>query len=81
MVTKYNSYLEETLNGKMGKTGQFWMTFTKAVGFIQSMQCAVKINDPALYSFALFQLTSIMLLTNHHNDVCWMPFYSLDLAN
>ena len=23
MVTKYDSYLEETLNGKMGKTAQF----------------------------------------------------------
>ena len=49
MVTKYNSYLEETLNRIMGKTGQFWMTFTETVGFIQSMQCAVKINDTALY--------------------------------
>ena len=77
MVTKNNSYFEETLNGKMGKTGQFWMTFTKAVAFIQSMQCAVKINDTALYSFALFEVTSIMFLTNHHND----HHITLDLAN
>ena len=39
MVTKY----EETLNGKMGKTAQFWTTHTKIVGFIQFMQRAVKI--------------------------------------
>ena len=77
MMTKYNSYFEETLNGKMGKIGQFWMTFTKAVGFIQSMQCAVKINDTALCSFALFEVTSIMFLTNHHND----HHITLDLPN
>ena len=39
MVTKY----EETLNGKMGKTAQFWTTHTKIVGFIQFMQRAVEI--------------------------------------
>ena len=40
MVTKY----EETLYGKMGKTAQFWMAYTKSVGLIQLMPRAVKIN-------------------------------------
>ena len=34
IVTKYDLYLEETLNGKMGKTAQFWMTYAKIVGLI-----------------------------------------------
>ena len=66
---------------KLGKTAQFWITYIKAVGLIQSMQCAVKINDTAPYSFVLFEVTSIMPVTRHHNDVCWMPLYFLDLAN
>ena len=67
MVTKYDSYLEETLNGKIGKTAQFSMTYVKIVGIIQLMQHAIKINDTALYSFALFEVTSIFFMTNHHN--------------
>ena len=55
MVTKYDSYLEETLNGKMGETAQFWMNYAKIVGLIQLMQRAIKINDTALYSFALLK--------------------------
>ena len=81
MVTKHGLYLEKTLNGKIGKTGQFRMTSAKIVGLIQLMQRVVRINDKALYLFALFEVTSIFFMTNHHNYVHWMSFYSLDLAN
>ena len=81
MVTKHDSYLEETLNGKMGKAAQFWMTYAKIVGLIQLMQRAIKINDTALYSFALFEVIPIFFMTNHHNYARWMSLYSLDLAN
>ena len=55
MVTKYDSHLEETLNGKMDETAQFWMNYAKIVGLIELMQRAIKINDTALYSFALLK--------------------------
>ena len=45
------------------------------------MQLAVKINNIALYSFALFEVTTIFFMTNHHSYACWKPLYSLDLAN
>ena len=38
IMAKFDSYLEKTLNGKMGKTVQFWMTYAKTVGLIQLMQ-------------------------------------------
>ena len=81
MVTKYDSYLEETLNGKMGKTAQFWMTYAKIVGLIQLMQRAIKINDTALNSFALFEVTSIFFMSNHHNYARWMSLYFLFPVN
>ena len=81
MVTKYDSCLEETLNGKMGKTAQLWMTYAKIVGLIQLMQRAIKINDTALSSFALFEVTYIFFMTKYHNYAQWMSLYSLDLAN
>ena len=34
MVTKYDLYLEETLNRKIGKTAQFRMTYTKIAELI-----------------------------------------------
>lgn len=34
MVTKYDLYLEETLNQKIGKTVQFRMTYAKIVELI-----------------------------------------------
>ena len=81
MVAKYDSYLEEAVNGKMSKTAQFWMTYAKIVGLIQLLQRAIKINDTALYSFVLFEVTSIFFMTNHHSYARWMSLYSLDLAN
>ena len=45
------------------------------------MQRAIKINDTALYSFALVEVTYIFFMTNHHNYAHWMSLYSLDLAN
>ena len=81
IVTKYDLYLEETLNEKMGKTVQFWMTYAKILWLIQLMHCAIKINDTALYSFALIEATNIFFLTNHYNYARWVTFYSLDLAN
>ena len=57
------------------------MTYAKIVGLIQLMQHAIKINDTALYSFALFEVTSIFFMTNHHNYACWITLYSLHLAN
>ena len=45
------------------------------------MQCAVRINDTTLYSFVLFEVTSIFFMTYHLNYACWMSFYSLDFAN
>ena len=53
----------------------------KLLGSFQLMQCAIKINDTALYSFALIEVTYIFFLTNHHNYARWVTFYSLDLAN
>ena len=81
MVTKYDSYLKETWNGKMGKIMQFWMTYVKIVGLIPLTQCAIKINDTELHSFALFEVTSVFFMTNYHNHTCWVSLYSLDLAN
>ena len=81
MMRKYDSYLEETLNRKMDNTVEFWMTYAKIVGLIQLMQRAIKINDTALYSFALFEVIPIFFMTNHHNYARWMSLYSLDLAN
>ena len=81
MVTKYDSYLEETLNGKMGETAQFWMTYAKIVGLIQLMQRAIKINDTALNSFALFEVTSMFFMSNHHNCARWMSLYFLFPVN
>ena len=51
VATKYDSYLEETLNEKKSKTAQFWMTCAKIAGLIQRMKRAIKINNTELYSF------------------------------
>ena len=45
------------------------------------MQCVIKINDTALYSFVLFEVISIFFMTNYHNYAHWMFLYSLDLTN
>ena len=65
----------------MGKIVQFWMTYAKIVGLIQLTQCAIKINYTELHSFALFEVTSIFFMTNHHNYARWVSLYLLDFAN
>ena len=81
MVTKYDSSLEETLNGKMSKTVQFCKIYAYIAGLIQLMQHAVRIYGTELYSFALFEVTSIFFMANNCNYARWIFLYSLDLAN
>ena len=57
------------------------MTYAKIVGLIQLMQRAIKKNGTALYLLALFDVTSIFFMTNHHSYAHWMSLYSLDLDN
>ena len=45
------------------------------------MQREVRVNDTALYSFLLFEVTSIFSMTIHQNYARWMPLYSLDFAD
>ena len=80
---KYDSYSEETLNGKMGKTAQFWMTYAKIVVLIQWIKHAIKINNrlSIIHYYIHFEVTSIFFLKNHHSYVRWMSLYSLDLPN
>ena len=53
----------------------------KITGLVQLMHRAVKINNTALHSFTLFEVTSIIFMTNHHNHAPRMSFYSLHLGN
>ena len=72
MVTKYGSNLEETLNRTMSKTVQFRMKYVKIVGPVQLMHHAVKINYMTQYSFALFEVSSIIFMTKHPNYAHWI---------
>ena len=54
------------------------MTYAKIAGL---MLGAIKINDTAIYSFALFEVLSMFFMPNHHKYARWMSLYSLDFAN
>ena len=54
------------------------MTYAKIAGL---MLGAIKINDTAIYSLALFEVTSMFFMPNHHKYARWMSLYSSDLAN
>ena len=83
MATIYDSYLEEALNGRKGKTAQFWMTYAKIVVLIEWMKRAIKINDTLyiMHYYIHFEMRSSFFMTSHHNYVRWMSLYSLDLPN
>ena len=79
LTAQYTKYKEKTLNGMMGNTVQYWMTYYKIVNPIHLIQRAIKSNGIPLYSYALFQTIPILFTINHHNYARWMSLYALDL--
>ena len=80
-LSKYDVYVQSTIDGERGKTAQFWMQYTHIVDLSNILHRAIKTNDPELFGCALFEMSSIFFPTNHSNYARWMVLYSLELVN
>ena len=81
LITQYEFYCNDTLTGERGKTAQFWMQYAHIIELSNILHRAIKENDPELFAYALFELSPIFFMTNHHNYARWMVLYALELAN
>ena len=81
LAQSYQQYMEGTLIGNHGKTGQFWMQYCKLVELYLTLHRAVKLNDVDLYAYSLFELSGIFFMVNHMNYSRWMTYYALELFN
>ena len=57
------------------------MVYAKLMDYFLLLQRAVKANDVDLFSYALFELSSLFFATNHQNYARWMTYYALELCN
>ena len=64
---RYAAFCNEKLDGKRGKTAQYWMQYCQLVELYLLMNRAVKINYVDLYCYVLFELTALFFSTNHVN--------------
>ena len=81
LANKYQRYTSDTLSGNLGKTAQFWMTYSTIVELSSQHGASLSINSIELYAYSLLQLTSIFFITNHPNYARWMTYYALELTN
>ena len=81
VLTQYDLYTHEKLAGKMGKTAQFWMMYTRFADLFLILQRALKSNDVNLYGYVLCEICAIFFSTNKHNYSRWMLYFALELCN
>ena len=56
LMTSYQAYMEETLEGKHGSTQQFWMIYISLVQKFLILNRARRTNDIHLFIYALEQI-------------------------
>ena len=47
------------------KTAQFWINYAYLLDMYLILDCAIKTNDKQLFTYVLYQISSMFLSTNH----------------
>lgn len=79
-IDQYEPFEAETPAGEEGKTVQCWIQYWKMIDSYLDLDCSIKTKHINMFSYTLFELCSLLLVTNQQNDG-WMTYYFLELAN
>lgn len=71
LLEQYNKYCGETLNGKYGKTAQFWYTYIHLIQNFLDFSRSIRTSDFEAYRSILFKMSAIFFVFNQPNYSRW----------
>jgi hypothetical protein len=79
LIHKYCDFKQEVRNGKLGKTGQFWMSYIDCVWLLLKFQYAVKENNFVQFVTCLRQMCNLLFSSDRLNYAHYLPYYYVQL--
>lgn len=64
LLNDYNIYKQQTLNGEVGKTTQFYLIYINLVYYYLILSKSISIGDFELFRFVLPKITNLFLICN-----------------
>lgn len=77
----YESYREETIKGKHGKTPQIFMIYVQLVEYYLIMEFSIRTGDINLYKHILPKIANVFFSMNHPNYARYLTIYHDKLEN
>ena len=77
----FNEYKCQVRKGLLGKTAQFWISYSDSVQILMQFQHAVKENNLDLYITSLRHLCGLLFSADHVNYARYLPLYFMKLLN
>lgn len=71
-LERYNTFTEETRNGKHGRTAQFALMYVDLIELYQLLERGVRTSDVQLYNYAIHEICALFFAFNHQNYARWL---------
>lgn len=75
LITQFQKFHEEVLEGLHGKTQQFYATYIQFINYYFIFERSIRTNNFDLYRYILTKINNLFFVFNHHNYCRWMAFY------
>lgn len=81
LLRSYDSYKQDTLNGKHGQTAQFVAMYVWFIELFQLFEFAIRSSDLKLYIYVGYKMCALFFTFNHQNYARWLTRNLDDLKN
>lgn len=79
LLTKYEQYTEETINGVHGRTPQFYMRYISIINYFFLLNTSIRTADFELLKYVLPKITNLFFAFNQPNYAKFLVKYHDDL--
>lgn len=78
---EYDNFRTDTLNGKNGKTPQFYMIYVQLLDYYLMMEYSIRSGNVDLYKSLLVKMNNVFFTMNHQNYARYTTIYYHNLNN
>ena len=81
LFNMFANYRKSVLNGKMGKTAQFWLMYAERIWIVLRLLRATKQNDLELHIASVGEMLPVLHAANHQHYARYASVYFLSMLN
>lgn len=75
LIQSYEEYTEDTLDGKHGRTAQFYAMYIDFINLYHLFIKSIRVGDLALYIYTIAKIVSLFFYYNQPNYSRWLVYY------